>query len=61
MTGGSVDLVTAELERFLTDSTADALALIGDWGSGKTYAWNEAVKKVRKAGTAARPGYAASN
>lgn len=58
MTGGSTSLVSAELERFLTDPTADALALIGDWGSGKTYAWNEALKKIRKAGTAARPGYA---
>lgn len=58
MTAGSTLLVSAELERFLTDPTADALALIGDWGSGKTYAWNEALKKVRKAGNAARPGYA---
>ncbi|MEQ1781739.1 MAG: hypothetical protein ABMA14_10290, partial [Hyphomonadaceae bacterium] len=58
MTGGSISLVSAELERFLTDPTASALALIGDWGSGKTYAWNEALKNVRKAGNAARTGYA---
>lgn len=58
MTASSSSLVRAELERFLTDPTADALALIGDWGSGKTYAWNEALKKVKEAGNAARPGYA---
>ncbi len=55
---GSTSLVRAELERFLTDRTADALALIGDWGSGKTYVWNEALEKVKKSGNAARPGYA---
>lgn len=32
--------------------------MVGDWGSGKTYAWNEALTKVREAGNAARPGYA---
>ena len=58
MTGGSISLVSVELERFLTDPTADALALVGDWGSGKTYAWNEALKNVRKVGNAARAGYA---
>lgn len=60
MAGGSVDLVNAELERFLTDPTADALALSGDWGSGKTFAWNAAVDRI-KADTSkkiARPGYA---
>lgn len=58
MTGGSTSLVSAELERFLTDPTADVLALIGDWGSGKTYAWDEALTKVRNAGNATRSGYA---
>jgi len=58
MAGGSVELVSAELERFLTDPSADALALIGDWGIGKTYAWKEAVRKVKQNGNAARPGYA---
>lgn len=58
MTVGSNTLVSAELERFLTGPNADALAIIGDWGSGKTYAWNEALEKVRQAGSAARPGYA---
>lgn len=58
MASGSTELAAAELERFLTDPTADALALIGDWGSGKTYIWNELLEKVRKNNNAARPGYA---
>lgn len=58
--GSSVDLVNSEIERFLADETADAMAIIGDWGSGKTFTWNEAVKRIKAdpSKKVARPGYA---
>jgi len=60
MSGSSVSLVTAEMERFLTEETADALAVVGDWGSGKTFTWNAAVDRIRGDASKklARPGYA---
>lgn len=60
MTGGSVDLVGEELDRFLTDPTSDVLAISGDWGSGKTFAWEAALQRLKDdpARKIARPSYA---
>ncbi|MEZ5971430.1 MAG: hypothetical protein R3C31_06490 [Hyphomonadaceae bacterium] len=60
MNGGSVDLVGEELDRFLTDPTSDVLAISGDWGSGKTFAWEAALKRLKDDPhrKIARPSYA---
>jgi hypothetical protein len=40
----SVELVKAEIARFLADPEPSVLCLQGKWGVGKTYAWNEQLK-----------------
>ena len=42
----SVDLVKGEIAQFLASSEPGVLCLRGKWGVGKTYAWNEQIKKA---------------
>lgn len=37
----SVKLVSEEIKRFLKDSDSEVLCLMGKWGVGKTFAWNQ--------------------
>jgi len=39
-------LARTTLTRFLTDRAATAIALTGPWGSGKTWLWNDVVRRV---------------
>jgi hypothetical protein len=39
-----LDIVRAEIARFLADSTPDILCLRGNWGVGKTFAWNHYLR-----------------
>lgn len=39
----SVQITKAVLKNFLGDAETDVLALTGAWGTGKTYAWREAL------------------
>jgi hypothetical protein len=45
-TGVSVELVKKAMRKFLGDPTPGVLCIEGRWGTGKTYAWNEAVKEA---------------
>lgn len=40
----SVELVKEAIRNFLVDPTPEVLCIKGKWGTGKTYAWTEAVK-----------------
>jgi hypothetical protein len=40
----SVELVKAEIAKFLASPEAAVLCLRGRWGVGKTFAWNERLK-----------------
>jgi hypothetical protein len=42
----SVLLVKAAMRRFLADPTPEVLCIEGRWGTGKTYAWDEAVRSA---------------
>jgi hypothetical protein len=42
----SVELVKAEIAGFLADDKPGVLCLRGKWGVGKTYAWDEQLKKA---------------
>ncbi|GGC94720.1 P-loop NTPase fold protein [Chelatococcus reniformis] len=37
-------LIIDEVARFLASDAAEALCISGDWGVGKTHAWNQAIK-----------------
>lgn len=37
----SVEIVQQQIERFLNSETPEVMAIKGDWGVGKTYAWNK--------------------
>jgi hypothetical protein len=36
----SIELVAAEIRRFLSSEEPEVLSISGDWGVGKTFAWN---------------------
>src|SRR5947209_4990449 len=36
-----------EIERFLRSATPEVLCFKGKWGVGKTYAWNEFLKRAK--------------
>ncbi|EAV45290.1 hypothetical protein SIAM614_18234 [Roseibium aggregatum IAM 12614] len=42
----SIDNVKAQTARFLESETAEVLCIRGNWGTGKTYSWNEALKEA---------------
>ncbi len=42
----SIELVKAEIAKFLADADPMVLCIRGRWGVGKTYAWNEQLKLV---------------
>jgi hypothetical protein len=42
----SVQNVRAEIERFLTDSKPQVLCIRGAWGTGKTYTWDNVLKRL---------------
>ena len=44
----SVQVTKAILKAFLTSTETDVLALTGSWGTGKTYAWCEALIEHKK-------------
>ena len=42
----SVEIVKKAMRKFLSNSTRDVLCIKGKWGTGKTHAWEDAVKKA---------------
>ncbi|TXI04647.1 MAG: hypothetical protein E6Q76_12135 [Rhizobium sp.] len=53
----TVAIARAVLERFLTSSESEVLALTGAWGVGKTFAWNAALKDAALRSQIKRPQY----
>ena len=54
----SLEMVKAEIARFLAQSEPGVLGLRGRWGVGKTYAWNEQLNAALKAGGVSQKVYA---
>ena len=53
----SIELVKAEIAKFLIDPQPAVLCLRGKWGVGKTYAWNEQLEVVQAAKRLAMRSY----
>jgi len=43
----SIDLVKYQIKKFLKDSTAEVLAIKGEWGVGKTYSWQKYIEEFK--------------
>ncbi|MBV1702212.1 MAG: hypothetical protein KGQ46_10370 [Hyphomicrobiales bacterium] len=54
----SVELVKQAMLRFLADPTPEVLCIKGKWGTGKTHAWDDAVKTAKADKTMALKTYA---
>lgn len=52
----TLEVVQARLDRLLATETPKVALLTGDWGSGKTYQWKQALERATKKGV--RPRYA---
>ena len=42
----SVHKISATVDAFIRNRAPDALAIRGRWGTGKTYHWNDALKRA---------------
>ena len=40
----AVEVVQQQIEKFLSSETPEVMSIKGDWGVGKTYAWNKYLK-----------------
>src|SRR5687768_17041768 len=54
----SVENVKAQIARFLGSETAEVLCIRGNWGTGKTYNWDESLKEAVAGKKIARHKYA---
>ena len=54
----SVEIVKSAMLKFLADPTPSVLCIKGRWGTGKTYAWEEAVQQAAKSKQMAIKKYA---
>jgi hypothetical protein len=54
----SIELVKAEIAKFLADADPMVLCIRGRWGVGKTYAWNEQLKLAHSSAQLAIKSYA---
>ncbi len=52
----TLEVVQARLDKLLATKTPKVAMLTGDWGSGKTYQWKQALERAAKKGV--RPRYA---
>lgn len=52
----TLEIVQSRLDRFLAEKTPKVAMLTGDWGSGKTYQWKQALERAARKG--GRPRYA---
>jgi hypothetical protein len=52
----TLEIVQSRLDRLLADETPKVAMLTGDWGSGKTYQWKQALERAARKGI--RPRYA---
>lgn len=43
----SAALATAEIDRFLGTSVPETISISGQWGVGKTHAWQAGIDRVR--------------
>ena len=43
----AVEVVQQQIEKFLSSDTPEVLSIKGDWGVGKTYAWNKYLKLAK--------------
>lgn len=46
----SIKIIQPEIERFLSNPTAGVLVISGEWGVGKTYAWNTFLRQAAAKG-----------
>lgn len=53
----SVKLVAEEIKRFLESSDPEVMCLMGKWGVGKTFAWNQYLRKAASENTVALKRY----
>lgn len=53
----TIELVKNELKRFLADPTPEVLAIRGQWGVGKTYAWNQILNQINRCETISKQRY----
>jgi hypothetical protein len=53
----SLELVEAEIRRFLSSEDPEVICISGHWGVGKTYAWNQYVEDAQKKGLIALKRY----
>jgi hypothetical protein len=54
----SVELVKKELRRFIAAPEPAVLCIEGRWGTGKTFAWEQAVREAARTNTMGLKGYA---
>ena len=54
----STSLVEKEIERFLASPEPEVLCLRGKWGVGKTYSWEQILRRARDRGAIALNSYA---
>ena len=54
----SASLVEKEIERFLASPEPEVLCLRGKWGVGKTYSWEQILRRARDKGAIALNSYA---
>lgn len=52
----TLEVVKTRLDKLLTEETPKVAMLTGDWGSGKTYQWKQALERAAQNGV--RPRYA---
>lgn len=54
----SLEIVEKVTEDFLKRNTPEVLAIKGKWGTGKTYTWNEIIKRAKNSNNLALEKYA---
>jgi len=53
----SVEVIQQQIERFLSSEAPEVMSIKGDWGVGKTYAWNKYLSFAKNKNKIALPKY----
>lgn len=53
----SINIVEKQIQDFLSEVSPAVMAIRGEWGVGKTYAWNKYIKKAKDGGRIGLDGY----
>src|SRR2546426_1772200 len=54
----SISNVSGTVDSFLRNQSADTLAIRGRWGTGKTFHWNDALKRAAESNSEMHGRYA---